>query len=56
MPYALITGASRGIGRAIAIELARQKFDLLLVARSETALQSVCQEIGIQYNIKSRAK
>ena len=53
MPYALITGASRGIGRAIAIELARRKFDLLLVARSETALQSVCQEIGIQYNIKT---
>ena len=36
--YALITGASQGLGAAIAMELARHGFGVLLVARSEQAL------------------
>lgn len=35
---ALITGASRGIGRAIAVRLARDGFDTLLVGRDSAAL------------------
>ncbi|KAB8316712.1 SDR family NAD(P)-dependent oxidoreductase [Tolypothrix campylonemoides VB511288] len=43
---ALVTGASRGIGRAIAIELARQKVKrLLLVARDRVRLGEVATEI-----------
>jgi 3-oxoacyl-[acyl-carrier protein] reductase len=43
---ALVTGASRGIGRAIAIELAQQGTErLLLVARDETRLAKVALEI-----------
>lgn len=41
-PTALITGASRGIGRAIALELA-STHDLILTARSAHALSSVAQ-------------
>lgn len=37
--YAIITGASKGIGRAIALELARRGYSLLLVARSATLLE-----------------
>lgn len=53
MAYALITGASKGIGLAIAHELARRKFDLLLVARSEALLQEVAQRLATTHGIKA---
>lgn len=43
---AIVTGASRGIGRAIAIELARQGADVMLVAREAARLQAVAGEVG----------
>jgi|SRR5450432_427736 len=45
MPFALITGASKGIGKAIASALANRGYDLLLVARSEDLLQKVSDEL-----------
>lgn len=41
---ALITGASRGIGKAIALELARLRYDLALVGRDTTSLEKVAAE------------
>src|SRR5580704_19178601 len=45
MPFALITGGSKGIGKAIAEILAGRGYDLLLVARSADALEKVSTEI-----------
>lgn len=45
---ALVCGASKGIGRAIAVELARQGFQILAVARDAQSLQSLISELGGQ--------
>lgn len=43
---AIITGASKGIGREVAKHLARQGFNLLLVSRSKDLLTELQKEIG----------
>lgn len=42
---AIVTGASRGIGRQIAIEFARQGADVALIARSQDLLSEVAAEV-----------
>ena len=39
--YALVTGASRGLGKAIAIELTRRGYPTILVSRSDKVFE-VC--------------
>ena len=51
MSYALITGSSKGIGKAIAESLAKRKYDLLLVARSGNLLQETAKEINDNYKV-----
>ena len=42
---ALVTGASRGIGRAVALALAEQNIHILLLARTQGGLEEVYDEI-----------
>lgn len=43
---ALITGAGKGIGRAIAVALAQEGVNLGLIARTESDLQALAQELS----------
>ncbi len=45
MDVYLITGASRGMGRAMAIKLAAASRELILNGRDEVALKEVCREV-----------
>ncbi|MFM9839968.1 MAG: SDR family NAD(P)-dependent oxidoreductase [Cyclobacteriaceae bacterium] len=53
MAYALITGASGGIGLCLARELAQRKIDLLLVARSGDKLSTICDQLKKEFSIKA---
>lgn len=51
MTYALITGASKGIGKAMAFELAARKYNVLLVSRSANLLKDAADEIRKKYSV-----
>ena len=50
--FALITGASSGIGLEISKVLAKKGHNLILVARSKQKLEKVCKELSYNHNIK----
>lgn len=52
---ALVTGASRGIGRAVAESLAREGANLALVARAGDALEKTALELRVRHSVKTMA-
>lgn len=54
-PLACVTGASAGLGREFATQLAARGFDLLLVARDLERLSALADELSLQHGIRAEA-
>ncbi|MFC1890238.1 SDR family NAD(P)-dependent oxidoreductase [Thermodesulfobacteriota bacterium] len=49
---ALVTGASSGIGKAFVERLAREKYDLIIVARNRERLIQIAEQFGSKYGVE----
>ncbi len=54
--YVLITGASKGIGRALAVECAKRGMNLALISLPGENLEELSAELTVKYRIKSSYK
>ena len=53
-PWALVTGASSGIGEEFAHQLAAKGFNLVLAARREQVLDQLARKLDNNHNIRTR--
>ncbi|KAK6343086.1 hypothetical protein TWF718_008460 [Orbilia javanica] len=53
-PWALITGSSDGIGKALAIELASKGFNIVVHGRTPSKISRLAAELEAQYKIKTK--
>jgi short-subunit dehydrogenase len=54
-PWAIVAGASEGIGAAFSRRLAATGIDLVLIARREAPLVALADDISAQYGVETRA-
>lgn len=52
--WAVVTGASSGIGKEMALQLAEARLNLVLVARSQDLLEAMATDLGDRYGIDTR--
>ncbi len=53
-PWALIAGASEGLGEAFAREIAKNGINIILVARRKKLLKKLCSEISHDYQVETK--
>ncbi|TSK13367.1 Very-long-chain 3-oxoacyl-CoA reductase-A [Bagarius yarrelli] len=52
--WAVVTGATDGIGKSYAEELARRGFSIMLISRSQEKLDDVAKSLESLYNVETR--
>ncbi|CDS09620.1 hypothetical protein LRAMOSA10980 [Lichtheimia ramosa] len=52
--WAVITGASDGIGKEFAEQLAKKKFNVLLVSRTASKLEAIAKDIADKYGVETK--
>ncbi|KAG0197205.1 hypothetical protein BGX28_009296 [Mortierella sp. GBA30] len=52
--WAVITGASDGIGKEFAFQLASKKLNIVLVSRTESKLKALAEELEQKYNVETK--
>jgi short-subunit dehydrogenase len=54
-PWALVAGASMGIGRAFSHEAARRGLNVVMLARGEELLREIAAEVSEEHDVETRA-
>lgn len=52
--WAVVTGASDGIGKEFATQLAKKGLNVVLVSRTKSKLDALAEELEAQYNVKTK--
>lgn len=52
--WAVVTGASDGIGKEYALQLARKGLNVVLVSRTQSKLEALAEEIDAKYHVSTR--
>ncbi|ODV93406.1 hypothetical protein PACTADRAFT_62235 [Pachysolen tannophilus NRRL Y-2460] len=52
--WAVVTGASDGIGKEFALQLAKKGFNIILISRTESKLELIQTEIETKYKVKTK--